>query len=68
MGKMDRPDGYRHDRATEYGGFRQSTTDKMAEMWTNSNGQWLDPDGNVIKDLTFDHVEPVVQHWNRAGQ
>ncbi|OLB75035.1 MAG: hypothetical protein AUI14_22170 [Actinobacteria bacterium 13_2_20CM_2_71_6] len=59
-----------HTRDTEYpSGYRASTHDEMRKRWTDPDGTWRDEQGNSIDpaDLTYDHVTPVVDHWNSTG-
>lgn len=62
----------RYSRKTEYPhGNRKSVRDEVIKSHTDENGNIIDPEtGEIIpKDqVTIEHGEKVVEHWNRIGR
>jgi hypothetical protein len=61
----------RHERASEYPHeVRESVRREVIKRHTDEAGNVIDPvTGEVIppEQVTLDHIEPVVEHWNTRG-
>ncbi|MGW5346990.1 ricin-type beta-trefoil lectin domain protein [Streptomyces sp. NPDC004050] len=69
MGSNPNPPASRMDRSQYPSSYRADTHKQMEKQWTDSDGNWMDETGAIIprNELTYEHVSPVVDHWNTVG-
>jgi hypothetical protein len=69
--KEDVPSDGRHSRSTEYPhGNSADVRARVVQRHTDAKGNVIDPaDGSIIPpgEITIEHTEMVVDHWNRIG-